>query len=119
MSLLLTCRSLSKSVGPRPLFRDISISFDDAERTGLIGPTGSGKSTLLKILAGIEPPDGGEIDARRQLKLAYLPQEDVFPRGLTAREVLVGAVEHGHAEEHELSTRAEIVLSKAGFARMA
>src|SRR5947208_15569774 len=88
MSLLLTCRNLSKSFGARPLFRDISISFDDTERTGLIGPNGSGKSTLLKILAGIEHPDGGEIVARRQLKLAYLPQEDVFPPGLSARQVV-------------------------------
>src|SRR5678815_5519003 len=115
MSLLLSCRSLSKSFGARPLFRDISISFDDPERTGLIGPNGSGKSTLLKILAGIEPPDGGEIVARRQLRLAYLPQEDDFPPGLTARQLLVGAVPHGHADEHELSTRAEITLAKAGF----
>ena len=117
MSLLLTCRSLSKSFGARPLFRDISISFDDTERTGLIGPNGSGKSTLLKILAGIEPPDEGEIDARRQLKLAYLPQEDVFPPGRTARDVVAAAVPHGHKEEHELLVRADILLGKAGFDR--
>ena len=115
MSLLLTCRSLSKSFGARPLFRDISISFDDTERTGLIGPNGSGKSTLLKILAGVEQPDGGEIDMRRQLKLAYLPQQDVFPPGLTARQVVAAAVPHGQAEEHELLTRADILLGKAGF----
>jgi len=117
MSVLLTCRALSKSFGPRPLFRDISISFDDAERTGLIGPNGSGKSTLLKILAGIEPPDDGGIVSRRQLKLAYLPQEDVFPPGLSVREVMASAVPHAHAEEHELLTRADILLGKAGFER--
>ena len=117
MSLLLACRSLAKSFGPRPLFRDISISFDDEERTGLIGPNGSGKSTLLKILAGIELPDAGEIDARRQLKLAYLPQEDIFPPGVAAREVLAAAVPHGHAEEHELLTRADVLLGMAGFDR--
>jgi ATP-binding cassette subfamily F protein uup len=117
MSLLLSGRSLSRSFGARPLFRDISISFDDAERTGLIGPNGSGKSTLLKILAGIDQPDGGEIIARRQLKLAYLPQEDIFPPGLTARDVLAAAVPHGHAEEHELLTRADILLGRAGFDR--
>src|SRR3954464_1603117 len=114
MSLLLTCRSLSKSFGARPLFRDISISFDDSERTGLIGPNGSGKSTLLKILAGIEAPDTGEIDARRQLKLAYLPQEDVFPPGLTARQVVAAAVPHGHDDEHDLLARAAVRLGRAG-----
>jgi len=115
MSLLLTCHSLAKSYGARPLFRDISISFDDAERTGLIGPNGSGKSTLLKILAGREHADSGEIVTRRGLKLAYLPQEDDFPSGQTARDILASAVPHSHAEEHELLTRADILLGKAGF----
>ena len=116
MSLLLTCRNLSKSFGARPLFRDISISFDDSERTGLIGPNGSGKSTLLKILAGLEAPDGGEIVVRRQLKLAYLPQHDVFPRGRTARQVVAAAPPHGHDDEHDALVRADVLLGKAGFA---
>jgi ATP-binding cassette subfamily F protein uup len=41
MTLLLNCTSLSKAFGARPLFQGISISFDDTERTGLIGPNGS------------------------------------------------------------------------------
>src|SRR5690348_11654706 len=78
MSLLLRTQSLQKSFGIRQLFRGISISFDEGERTGLIGPNGAGKSTLLKILAGIEQPDAGTITARRQLRLGYVPQDDVF-----------------------------------------
>ena len=58
--------SLEKSFGPRTIFRGLSIRFDDTERTGLIGPNGSGKSTLLKILAGVEQPDAGTIESRRQ-----------------------------------------------------
>src|SRR5580765_2496428 len=73
MTLLLNCKLLSKAFGVRPLFKGISISFDDTERTGLIGPNGSGKSTLMKILAGIEQPDEGTIETRRQLRLDYLP----------------------------------------------
>src|SRR5687768_12749044 len=115
MSLLLACRSLSKSFGPRPLFRDISIAFDDTERTGLIGPNGSGKSTLLKILAALETPDVGTVDTRRQLKLGYLPQEDVFPPGLTVGQVVEGALRDTHLDEHERSTRAAIMLGKVGF----
>src|SRR3954466_436386 len=108
MSLLLAWRPLSKSLRARPLVREISISFDDSERTGLIGPNGSGKSTLLKILAGIEAPDSGEIDARRQLKLGGLPQEDVFPAGVTAREVVAAAAPHGHGDEHERLVGADV-----------
>src|SRR4051794_34091775 len=116
MSLLLSCQNLSKSFGPRPLFRGISISLDDTERTGLIGPNGSGKSTLLKILAGQETPDEGTIETRRQLKLGYLPQEDRFPPGATAHEVLVAAQEGFHRDEHEKAIEADILLGKIGFA---
>ena len=116
MALLLNCKSISKSYGFRPLFRDISIAFDDSERTGLIGPNGSGKSTLLKILAGLETPDAGSIDTRRQLKLGYLPQEDVFPGGLTVRQVVEAGPRDDHLDEHERATRAEVLLGKVGFA---
>src|SRR5918994_5749939 len=101
MALLLSCDSLEKSFGPRPIFRGLSIRFDDAERTGLIGPNGSGKSTLLKILAGLETPDAGTVATRRQLKLGYLPQEDAFPPGLTAGQVVEGALRDTHLDEHE------------------
>src|SRR5271168_3390986 len=113
MSLLLSCQTISKSFGPRQLFKDISISFDDTERTGLIGPNGSGKSTLLKILAGLEHSDTGTITSRRQLKLGYLSQHDEFIAGHTARKVLVEAQKESEehaADEHELETRADMLL---------
>jgi ATP-binding cassette subfamily F protein uup len=97
------------------LFKDISIGFDDTERTGLIGPNGSGKSTLLKILAGIEHYDSGNLTSRRSLRLAYLPQEDRFPPALTVQEVLLDALKDEHADEHDKLTRVEIQLSRVGF----
>src|SRR4051794_41938862 len=120
MTLLLNCKSLSKAYGPRPLFREISIAFDDSEHTGLIGPNGSGKSTLLKILAGIEQSDTGSIETRRQLRLGFLPQEDRFPAGATARGVLVAAQAGDgsgghHGDGHESETKAGILLRKLQF----
>jgi ATP-binding cassette subfamily F protein uup len=116
MTLLLSCDSLDKAYGVRPLFRGLSISFDDTERTGLIGPNGSGKSTLLKILAGIEPSDGGEITARRGLKLAYVAQQDTFPAGQTVLEAVTSALSGAHLDEHEVEVKASILLGKMGFA---
>jgi ABC transport system ATP-binding/permease protein len=115
MSLLLSCQTISKSYGPRRLFKDISISFDDTERTGLIGPNGSGKSTLLKILAGIEQPDTGEMTTRRQLRLGYLAQEDVFPAGKTVQDVMHDALADSHLDEYEQQTKIDILLDKIGF----
>jgi ATP-binding cassette subfamily F protein uup len=117
MSLLLRCDSVSKSFGTRNLFRGISISFDDTERTGLIGPNGSGKSTLLKILAGLETHDSGQITARRNLRLGYLPQEDRFEPGLTVEQVLTRALRDDPSDEHQKETRIRIQLDKMGFER--
>jgi ATP-binding cassette subfamily F protein uup len=118
MSILLACDSLEKSFGPRVIFRGLSIRFDDSERTGLIGPNGSGKSTLMKILAGAEQPDGGTIESRRNLRLGYLPQLDVFPPGATPLHVVVAAQHDSHAaDEHEREIEAQILLGKIGFER--
>jgi ATP-binding cassette subfamily F protein uup len=35
--------------------------LEEGDKVGLIGTNGSGKSTLLKMIAGMEPIDGGEI----------------------------------------------------------
>ena len=69
---MLKTDSLAKSFGVRALFRGISLSLDDRQHVGLIGPNGTGKSTLLKILAGLEHEDGGAIETRRQIRIAYL-----------------------------------------------
>src|SRR6187551_3799812 len=104
MAVLLKTDALSKAFGVRTLFRGISLSLDDQQHVGLIGPNGAGKSTLLKILAGIEHEDSGSIESRRQMRVAYLAQEDEFPPGVTVEEaVLAGLPESDHRDEHEKS----------------
>jgi ATP-binding cassette subfamily F protein uup len=115
MAFLFRSDSLSKSFGHRKLFQGISISFDDGERTGLVGPNGSGKSTLLKILAGLEAPDTGELTIRRNLRLGYLPQADIFPPGLSVYQVMVAALADSHLDEHDRDVEIAILLDKIGF----
>jgi len=115
MALLQNAKNLSKSFGARPLFRGISISFDDSERTGLIGPNGAGKSTLLKILAGLEHADDGSIEARRNLRLGYLSQQDDFTDGETVEDVMTGAMADLPGDAHDHAVDAAILLSKIGF----
>jgi len=40
----------------------IDLSVTSGERVGLIGPNGAGKSTLLKVMAGIYPPQRGQVE---------------------------------------------------------
>lgn len=41
--------------------RDVSLSLNDGQRTGLIGSSGSGKTTLAKLLLGLDSPTSGEV----------------------------------------------------------
>lgn len=120
MALLLSCESLAKSFHHRELFTGITLGVYDEERIGLIGPNGSGKSTFLKILAGLEEQDSGQITRRRDLKLGYVPQQDLFAAGATPRSVMAEALQKdggaGHLGEQEQETRVAILLTRMGFA---
>jgi len=116
MAVLLSCQSLTKSYGSRPLFRDISLGVSDGERMGLIGPNGAGKSTLLKIFAGLEKPDNGTLSRQRGLRVAYIPQDDQFPAEATVESVLTEALAGHPLDELERDVRIEIALGKVGFA---
>ena len=65
--VLLEARDIAKSFGRTPALRGASVAVARGEILAVMGPSGSGKSTLLHCLAGIFPPDSGEVwyDARR------------------------------------------------------
>src|SRR6266478_569613 len=107
MTVLLSGQGLTKGFGPRPLFSDLSLELRAGERVGLIGPNGSGKSTLLRLLAGLEEPDAGTRSLRRNARLGYVAQEDVFLPGLSGRQVVLGAIADEPIEEQERATREE------------
>ena len=114
-TILLSCESVSKSYGVKPLFSDLSVGLAEGDRVGLIGPNGSGKSTLLKILAGIEDPDDGTRSLRRHVRISYVPQESTFPPDLTVEEVLAQTLREEGLDPHEESGRIARALSLGEF----
>lgn len=58
---LLQANKVSKRFGKRTACHNCSISIRAGEAVALIGQSGSGKSTLGLMLAGLLPPDCGEI----------------------------------------------------------
>jgi ABC transport system ATP-binding/permease protein len=114
-TILLSCDSISKSFGVKPLFSDLSLSIHEGDHIGLVGPNGSGKSTLLKILAGLEQPDRGARSARRHVRIGYIPQEPVFPDGRSVDGVLAQALRDEGWDPHEQGTRIAKALSLGEF----
>ena len=72
---LLVVRGVSKSLGGRRLVSDLDLVVTPGTRVGLIGPNGSGKTTLLNVLAGVVPPDSGDIERAEGLRIVRFEQE--------------------------------------------
>lgn len=81
--------------------KGISFSVPSGSIYGFLGPNGAGKTTALRILTGLLQPTTGEIrllgepvsypggpSMAIRRRLAYLPQDPVFPARLNAFEVM-------------------------------
>ncbi len=77
---------LTKRIGDRVLFGNISFTVNEREHIGLIAKNGTGKSTLLSIIAGIEGYDSGDIILKKDLRVGYLEQSPSYPSELTVME---------------------------------
>lgn len=84
---------LTKRIGERILFDQISFGIAEGQHIGLIAKNGTGKSTLLNILSGKEPYDEGEVIYRRDLRVGYLEQSPNYPQEYT---VIEACFSHGN-----------------------
>ncbi len=71
----LTAEGLSRSYGSLEVFTDVDLAIDRGSKVVILGLNGAGKTTLLRILAGLDPPDTGEVQPGHGLKLGYYAQE--------------------------------------------
>jgi ATPase subunit of ABC transporter with duplicated ATPase domains len=81
---------VSKSYGPRTIYRDLDLLVRRRERWCVMGVNGAGKSTLLKMVAGASSPDGGEVTLGASVTLGYFSQHamDVLDPTRTVAETL-------------------------------
>ncbi|MUG86381.1 ATP-binding cassette domain-containing protein [Paenibacillus timonensis] len=63
-STLLEIRGLTKQYGSFRALDEVTFEMREGEIISVLGPSGCGKSTLLQLVAGLIPPDSGEIRLR-------------------------------------------------------
>ena len=96
MSLLFSCKNLSKYFYETKLFEKISFDIEENSIFQIKGQNGTGKTTLLKIIAGLDTDFEGDIlyknsklfnDKTRYLKeVLFLPATPSFYEDLTVEE---------------------------------
>jgi ATPase subunit of ABC transporter with duplicated ATPase domains len=72
---LISASNLSIQFGAKPLFENVSVTFGNGNRYGLIGANGCGKSTLMKILAGQLEPSVGNVSVDPNVRVGQLKQD--------------------------------------------
>jgi ATPase subunit of ABC transporter with duplicated ATPase domains len=83
-------QDVSKTYGRRTVYDKLNMTIRRGERWCVMGRNGAGKTTLLKMVAGVLPPDSGEVRLGASLRLGYFAQQalELLDPDLTIEEQL-------------------------------
>ena len=105
--------------GAKPAVDLLDLDIKDGEFMVLVGPSGSGKTTALRMLAGLEPLDGGRIEiAGRDVSdvqpkdrdIAMVFQNYALYPSKTVAENMGFALKMQHVPKDERTRRSRSVL---------
>ncbi len=72
---LLQMSGVSLTFGGDPLFHELDLVIQQADRLALVGRNGAGKSTLMKMMAGLIEPDRGTVVVPPGHGVGYMEQD--------------------------------------------
>ncbi|HFI0004501.1 TPA: ABC-F family ATP-binding cassette domain-containing protein [Streptococcus suis] len=100
---------LTKSVGDKMVFSDLSFIIHQGDRIGIIGVNGTGKTTLLDVLSGRIGFDGdvSPFRTKNTYKISYLTQEPVFDESKTVLDTVLSS----DLREMQLIREYELLMS--------
>ncbi len=108
----LQIEKLTKSIGDRILFSDLSLTVEEGDKIGIVARNGSGKTTFLNIICGLDDYDSGKITFSDGVRIAYLSQSPEFDKEATALEY--ATPEPRNSEDYGAIDRARQMLSQFG-----
>jgi ABC transport system ATP-binding/permease protein len=82
----LSVENISKSFGERVLFENLSFGINKDQKIAFIAKNGSGKTCIMKIINGEDEPDSGQVVVRKDIKMAFLSQDNNLQDELTIEE---------------------------------
>ena len=96
----------------RYALRDVDLDINPGDRLGVVGRNGSGKSTMLKLIAGIMPPQQGDVEVRGSVA-SMLELGAGFHPDFTGREnVYMNGTIHGLSTQ-EIDERFDSIVAFA------
>ena len=111
------------------LFHEFNLNLNAGEALTVLSPSGSGKTTLLRMIAGIEPPDEGEIlfdgknifemspEERRAFRLHHIGFADQYARMLPQLTALENVQIPAAGEGKDCSACAKRLLDEFGLGK--
>ena len=87
-----TMHNVRKTLGEKLILDNVTLSFYEGAKIGVVGPNGAGKSTMLKIMAGLEKPNNGEAMLGKGKTVGLLQQEPPLTEDKTVMENIEEAV---------------------------
>jgi ATP-binding cassette ChvD family protein len=105
--IIFQLHELKKWYGQRLVLDNITLSFLEGAKIGVVGPNGAGKSTLLRIMAGLDKQFEGTAKAVGELSIGYLAQEPPLTEDKSVAGNLDEAVEPLRAIERRYNELAE------------
>jgi ATP-binding cassette subfamily F protein uup len=89
---LLTLTQVCLAYGDVALLDHVELAIESGERIALVGRNGEGNSSLLRLIAGVAPPDDGEIARQSGLLVSSVVQEPDFGDAKTVFDAVAGGM---------------------------
>lgn len=112
---MLSCRNLKKIYQKQCVVNGLSFAVQEGEAFALLGSNGAGKTTTIKMILGLIPKDGGDVEKEENIRIGYSPETPYFHPFLNGREVLEFYGSLQNIPKKELKEQIPVLLERAGL----